>query len=266
MNEQEEIKYHNQLWYYKTYNQLIDKCIQMESDGYPEDMYTEVHHILPKCMGGTNDKFNLVRMPVRYHIVAHMLLACIYINDIKLQWAVSKMISGDKKNYSSTRVVAWIRGNQSRLFSGKNNPNYGKTPSEETRKKISKSLTGVKHSEERRHQKSIYQTGRKRKPVSEEGKLHMKQAQLNLYKNGYVNPNLGRKLTDEQKELARKNASKPVIQLDINNNFIKEFDSVLSVKEDGFGVNAVINCCKGRRESYKGFIWKYKLNYENEKK
>lgn len=26
MNEQEEIKYHNQLWYYKTYNQLIDKC------------------------------------------------------------------------------------------------------------------------------------------------------------------------------------------------------------------------------------------------
>lgn len=51
---QEEIKYHNQLWYYKTYNQLIDKCIQLESDGYPEDMYTEVHHILPKCMGGTN--------------------------------------------------------------------------------------------------------------------------------------------------------------------------------------------------------------------
>ena len=44
---QEEIKYHNQLWYYKTYNQLIDKCIQLESDGYPEDMYTEVHHILP---------------------------------------------------------------------------------------------------------------------------------------------------------------------------------------------------------------------------
>ena len=30
---QEEIKYHNQLWYYKTYNQLIDKCIQLESDG-----------------------------------------------------------------------------------------------------------------------------------------------------------------------------------------------------------------------------------------
>ena len=66
MTHVKEIKYHNQLWYYKTYNQLIDKCIQMESEGYPEDMYTEVHHILPKCMGGTNDESNLVRMPVRY--------------------------------------------------------------------------------------------------------------------------------------------------------------------------------------------------------
>ena len=77
---QEEIKYHNQLWYYKTYNQLIDKCIQLESDGYPEDMYTEVHHILPKCMGGTNKEDNLVRMPVRYHIMAHLLLVKIYPN------------------------------------------------------------------------------------------------------------------------------------------------------------------------------------------
>lgn len=35
-----------ELWYYKQYNKLIDKCIQMESEGYPEDVYTEVHHIL----------------------------------------------------------------------------------------------------------------------------------------------------------------------------------------------------------------------------
>lgn len=53
-----------ELWYYKQYNKLIDKCIQMESEGYPEDVYTEVHHILPKCMGGTNKKNNLVRMPI----------------------------------------------------------------------------------------------------------------------------------------------------------------------------------------------------------
>lgn len=63
-----------ELWYYKQYNKLIDKCIQMESEGYPEDVYTEVHHILPKCIGGTNKKNNLVRMPIRYHIFAHIFL------------------------------------------------------------------------------------------------------------------------------------------------------------------------------------------------
>lgn len=95
---QEEIKYHNQLWYYKTYNQLIDKCIQMESEGYPDDMYTEIHHILPKCMGGTNDKSNLVRMPVRYHIMAHMLLASAYRYS-KSIFAVNAMFIGTEKEF-----------------------------------------------------------------------------------------------------------------------------------------------------------------------
>lgn len=114
---QEEIKYHNQLWYYKTYNQLIDKCIQMEFEGYPEDMYTEVHHILPKCMGGTNKKDNLVRMPVRYHIIAHMLLASAYKLP-KLIFAVNAMFIGVDQEYKerlntidkfSTRLVSSFR-------------------------------------------------------------------------------------------------------------------------------------------------------------
>lgn len=110
---QEEIKYHNQLWYYKTYNQLIDKCIQLESDGYPEDMYTEVHHILPKCMGGTNKEDNLVRMPVRYHIMAHLLLVKIYPNIGKIIYAANIMIVGNK----NTRAERNLALNQ---FSTKN--------------------------------------------------------------------------------------------------------------------------------------------------
>lgn len=106
---QEEIKYHNRLWYYKTYNQLIDKCLQMEKDGYPEDMYTEVHHILPKCQGGTNEKCNLVRMPVRYHIVAHMLLACAFPDEKGLSYAVNvmfncKSLSVNNKKFSSKLI------------------------------------------------------------------------------------------------------------------------------------------------------------------
>lgn len=163
---QEEIKYHNQLWYYKTYNQLIDKCIQMESEGYSEDVYTEVHHILPKCMGGTNDRSNLVRMPIRYHIMAHVLLAYAYLSNTKLIFAANAMLMHKTKNPEiirgfSTSLITRIRENAIKArvgykytqeskdkisisHLGNKNPMFGKKASIETRKKMSESRKGEK--------------------------------------------------------------------------------------------------------------------------
>lgn len=134
MTHIEEIKYHNQLWYYKTYNQLIDKCIQMDSEGYPNDMYTEVHHILPKCMGGTNKKNNLVRMPVRYHIMAHLLLAQVYPDVNGLVYAAHVLVSINN-SIVSTNIASLIREDfkKSRI---------GSHHSEETKRKISESNKG----------------------------------------------------------------------------------------------------------------------------
>lgn len=147
IKENEEIKYHNQLWYYKTYNQLIDKCIQMESDGYPDDMYTEVHHILPKCMGGTNDKSNLVKMPARYHIVAHMLLACAFPDNKKIIYAVNIMFISSTSNSSrnnsiskiSTRLAAKFRETMSKQ-------QIGSKLSEVQKQKISDSMKKFRRS------------------------------------------------------------------------------------------------------------------------
>lgn len=164
---EEEIKYHNRLWYYKTYNQLIDKCIQMEKDGYPEDMYTEVHHILPRCQGGTNDKSNLVRMPVRYHIMAHILLAYAFPDNVSLAYAAGMIIntnifskSSDYKTTKrfealktlSTSTIARIREHTSILRSIKSNTkeekerlaniNKGRKLTEEHKRKISESEKG----------------------------------------------------------------------------------------------------------------------------
>ena len=36
--------------------------------------YTENHHIIPKSLGGTNDKENLVRLSGREHFICHLLL------------------------------------------------------------------------------------------------------------------------------------------------------------------------------------------------
>ena len=53
--------------------------------------------------------------------------------------------------------------------------------------------------------------------------------------------------------------SKPVLQFDLNDNFIKEYPSLTQVERElGFGQGNICNCCKGRCKTAYGYIWKYK--------
>lgn len=61
--------------YQKIYNDLISK---RQSDPACEYGYSEHHHIIPKCMGGTDDKSNIVSLTPREHFIAHWLLCLIY--------------------------------------------------------------------------------------------------------------------------------------------------------------------------------------------
>ena len=165
---QEEIRYHNQLWYYKTYNQLIDKCIQMESEGYSEDMYTEIHHILPRCLGGKDDKSNLVRMPIKYHIVAHLLLSCIYPNNVGLLNAAIFMITTREGVKVSVTTSVRLRTEYSNL-------KKGKRLSEEQRRNMSKAHKGKILTEE--HKKKISES-EKGRVITKEHREKIRQANL----------------------------------------------------------------------------------------
>lgn len=54
--------------------------------------------------------------------------------------------------------------------------------------------------------------------------------------------------------------SKPVLQYDINMNFIKEYASLVdATKEMGLKSTSCISlCCSGKYETSKGYIWRYK--------
>jgi len=56
---------------------LIQKACQ-EKRTKKENQYYELHHIVPKCNGGSNDVSNLVLLTYREHFVAHHLLWKIY--------------------------------------------------------------------------------------------------------------------------------------------------------------------------------------------
>ena len=59
--------------YLRIYNSIIEKREKESFEGYGE-----VHHILPRCLGGSNSKTNLVRLTAREHYICHMLLIKIY--------------------------------------------------------------------------------------------------------------------------------------------------------------------------------------------
>ena len=63
-----------------------------------ENIYTEIHHIVPKSMGGTNYYSNLIELTAKEHFLVHWLLTkmCIKSSDTrKMQYAMRSM-SWDK--------------------------------------------------------------------------------------------------------------------------------------------------------------------------
>ena len=68
--------------------------------------YKERHHIIPKCMGGTDTSENLVDLTAREHFIVHKLLCEIYPDNKKLNDAVWCMINLVNKNHKRGYVVS----------------------------------------------------------------------------------------------------------------------------------------------------------------
>ncbi len=85
--------------YLMIYEKLINRAKDRSIDGY-----TEKHHIIPKCIGGTNDPSNLVKLTPEEHYLAHLLLIKIHPSIRGLLYAV-KMMSGQGNNKS----YGWIK-------------------------------------------------------------------------------------------------------------------------------------------------------------
>ena len=64
------------------------------------------------------------------------------------------------------------------------------------------------------------------------------------------------------KRIFMANLKRIVKQYDLKNNFIKEFLSMESASiETKTNYGSIANCCRGKRKTANGFIWKYDDNY-----
>jgi hypothetical protein len=75
----------------------------------------EVHHILPKCLGGDNSTANLIRLTYREHYIAHRLLTKIYPKNHNLKYAVYMMslIQSSKSRHPTSKQISISRQNLS---------------------------------------------------------------------------------------------------------------------------------------------------------
>ena len=147
--------------YLNRYNNIIQHFQNTIVEGYYEK-----HHIIPKCLGGTDEKTNLVLLPTKVHFIAHALLHKAYPNEPKLAQAFGMMVACNKyhngRKYSS-RLYEMSKLARSNAMKGiprpewvkeklrvpkLNKENYKKPKSKEHAENISKSLIGKKKTKE----------------------------------------------------------------------------------------------------------------------
>lgn len=99
--------------YEKIYMELINRARNRVYDGY-----VEKHHILPKCLGGSDEPDNLIKLLPEEHYLAHQLLVKIYSNNIHLVNAAMMMTKHSTNNRMNNKLFGWLRKRASLLTIG----------------------------------------------------------------------------------------------------------------------------------------------------
>lgn len=256
-------------------NQTYDKFIQNILDTRGRfgcgDEYHERHHILPRCMSGTNDKENLIDLFAREHFEAHRLLALENPENDHLVYAWWMMAHIDDREVTSEEYEE-ARSKFAEIASlrikGENHPNYGKPAwnrgvpawnkgkhwSEETRKKMSEAKRGKYDGENNpmygvpSPNKGKHTSVKTRKKMSESAKARYENPEerkktSNAQKKRFENP-------EEREKVAGKNnprARKVIRLLDL-----KIYGCMIDASQDN---NVYVGTIRNRCRIHKEFMY-----------
>lgn len=240
-----------------TYKEFIQNILDTRGRFNCNDEYHERHHILPKCLGGTNNENNLIDLFPREHFIAHKLLAKENSNNNNLvhAWALMSRINNHQGIYQLTpeeyeearkAYIALMKGKtfseEHRMKIGKANKgrivpkdarlavakaNASRIWSEESRQKLSNSMSGENH--------PLFGTH-----LTEETRIKISESHKGLF-SGDKNP---RALI--------------ILQYDKEDNLIKVWKYIkLASKELNINTSDISRCAKGRLKSAGGYRWRF---------
>jgi hypothetical protein len=181
-----------------TYEEFINNILETRGRFACGDKYHERHHIVPKCMSGSDDEENLIDLYAREHFIAHKLLALENPENDGLAYAWTMMAFVKDKNqeryeltpeeYEEARIklseLASIRMKE--LW---NDDEYRRRASEshkrenlskETLEKLANASRGRKHTEEAKRKIGDVHKG---KIVSEETRQKLSESHRKVWEN-----------------------------------------------------------------------------------
>lgn len=206
--------------YQKHYDALIKKA----KENPKQTGYVEIHHIIPRCLGGSDKMENLVALGAREHCLAHLLLAKIHGGSL---WSAVHFMLSTKAPNSRAYKIARERHAEFMSMSmvGEGNHMHGKTGSKAP-------MFGKKHSDETKAHWSRIRKGRKQSAET----IAKRSEKLIADKNGYFKG--------------------VIIGTNIKTGETIELCGEKSIKQAGFLAPKVYMCVNGLRKKHKGYVFK----------
>ena len=153
--------------YCKIYDDLISRSFIRELP-----TLIEKHHIIPKCIGGSNSKNNIAKLTPEEHYLAHQLLVKIYPDNYRLVFAAHRMTNGIHRN---NKLYGWIRRQHSLAM-------------KEYIKENGSPNKGNKLTQAQKDHLSRINTGKVLGPMKEETKIKRSAVIQNKKENGWIKP------------------------------------------------------------------------------
>ena len=211
-----------------------------KNDPKAEKLIYERHHIKPRCMGGTDDMFNLVDLTPREHYIAHQLLAQLYPDEWKVvcAWHFMSVIHKDKysptpEEYEASRL-AIIKSQGEEVYQINDNGEVVGIyySAREAGRQIGTSASHI-----------VECCNKDRHRV----KGYFWQTAKDFMTNGFTHKSF----------VNGKKPNRTVEQYDFEGNYINTFSSFEEAgKAVGVTGSAIRACCSGRTKSSGGYKWK----------
>jgi hypothetical protein len=295
--------------YQRIYSQIIERAKTRQIEGY-----FEKHHIVPRCLGGSDNKDNIVELTAREHFLCHLLLVEMYPNNIRLLHSVFMMSNIKKrKNFQnnvfiSSRLYELIKQKRSKLQkeqwyqkrkeqgliineeyinqfiqlypdiilteNNKHCINYCYNNNLDIKNIICSCDKGIKRFQNyikgykqycsqkcaNLYNKDKSLQTKENKGLWNNSKERLRKQEINGLSQEQIKQLKGKKISQKLKGRKVDWTGDNIIQLDLNNNIIKEWTSIRQAGLELSNTNGetIRKCLIGKQKTAYGFKWKYK--------